>query len=85
MPIATAAGYTPGDMTTDVLAAAGTILPYVGAGVGGAVLLLFVFLGIRAGFRWFMYVTGDSRGVDMVAFYNEQGARDRAAWDSLGK
>lgn len=46
-------GYTPADLTADLAGGVGQVLPYVGAGVGGGVLLLFVFMGIRKGFAFF--------------------------------
>lgn len=51
--IATATTYGPGDMGADLLAAGATVLPWVGAGVGGGVALLVVFLGIRKGISFF--------------------------------
>jgi hypothetical protein len=48
-----AAGYDPADLTTDLAAGTATVLPWVGAGVGGGVILMFAFLGIRKGFAFF--------------------------------
>lgn len=45
--------YTPATMTTDLVAGVATVLPWVGAGVGGGIALYFVFLGIRKGFAFF--------------------------------
>lgn len=45
--------YTPAEMTTDLAAGVATVLPWVGAGIGGGVLLFFAFLGIRKGFQFF--------------------------------
>lgn len=48
-----AAGYGAGDLTADLTGGVAQVLPYVGAGVGGGVALLFVFMGIRKGFAFF--------------------------------
>lgn len=67
------AAYTPAELATDLAGSLAVVLPYVGAGVGGALLLFFAFLGIRAGYRFFRSISGESRGVDMVSFYNSRG------------
>lgn len=54
--IASAAGYGPGDLTTDLAAGTASVLPWVGAGVGGGVILLFAFMGIRKGFAFFRQI-----------------------------
>lgn len=46
-------GYTPADLSADLVGGVAQVLPYVGAGVGGGVALLFVFMGIRKGFAFF--------------------------------
>lgn len=52
--IVQAAGeYTPAALTADLAAGVATVLPWVGAGVGGGVILMFAFLGIRKGFGFF--------------------------------
>ena len=51
--IITAVGYGPSDLTADLAAGVADVLPYVGAGVGGGVILLFAFMGIRKGFSFF--------------------------------
>lgn len=51
--ILSAAEYTPAALTTDLAAGVATVLPWVGAGVGGGVILMFAFLGIRKGFAFF--------------------------------
>lgn len=45
--------YAPADMVADLAAGTATVLPWVGAGVGGGLVLLFAFMGIRTGFRIF--------------------------------
>ena len=45
--------YTPATFAADILAASGTILPYVGAGVAGGLALMFAFMGIRKGIAFF--------------------------------
>ncbi|MDF2712734.1 MAG: hypothetical protein K0R62_8386 [Nonomuraea muscovyensis] len=42
-------GYTPAEMGTDLAAGAGTILGYVGVGVGGAIGVALALIGIRRG------------------------------------
>lgn len=57
--------YTPADMIADLSSGSADVLPYVGAGVGGALVLMFAFLGIRAGFNFFLglaYERGYDRG-----------------------
>lgn len=46
-------GYTPGDLTTDLAAGVPTILAWVGAGIGGGIVLMLAFMGIRKGFAFF--------------------------------
>lgn len=48
-----AVAYTPDQMTTDLTAGVAQVLPWVGAGVGGGIILLFAFMGIRKGFAFF--------------------------------
>lgn len=48
-----AAAYDPSSLTADLTAGVATVLPWVGAGVGGGVVLLFAFMGIRKGFQFF--------------------------------
>tara|TARA_R110002124_G_scaffold225554_1_gene390886 strand:+ start:2582 stop:2776 length:195 start_codon:yes stop_codon:yes gene_type:complete len=48
--------YTPANLTTDLAAGVATVLPWVGAGVGGGVILMFAFMGIRKGFAFFKSV-----------------------------
>ena len=59
-PIISAAGdtYGPAEMTTDLATGVTVILPYVGAGVGGGVVLMLTFLGIRKGFGFFRGLAG---------------------------
>ena len=45
--------YDPSQLGTDLATGAATVLPWVGAGVGGGVVLLFAFMGIRKGFAFF--------------------------------
>jgi hypothetical protein len=45
--------YTPADLSGSLVANLGTALAWVGAGIGGAVLVLFVFLGIRLAIGFF--------------------------------
>lgn len=45
--------YTPADLTADLTAGVGTVLPWVGAGVGGGIVLMFAFMGIRKGLAFF--------------------------------
>lgn len=45
--------YTPALMTADMVAGVATVLPWVGAGIGGGIALFFVFLGIRKAFGFF--------------------------------
>jgi hypothetical protein len=57
--------YTPADMVADLTSGTADVLPFVGAGVGGALVLLFAFMGIRKGFDFFMnlaYERGFERG-----------------------
>ena len=52
--IVQAAGeYTPALLTADLAAGVADVLPWVGAGVGGGVILMFAFMGIRKGFQFF--------------------------------
>lgn len=71
-------GYTPADLAAALAAGVPTILAYVGAAVGAALVLFVAFIGIRAGFRFFKSLAGESRGVDMAAFYDK---RDAARWE----
>lgn len=48
--------YTAEDFATTLLDGAGTILPYVGAGVAAALALVMIFMGIRIGIRFFRVV-----------------------------
>lgn len=48
--------YDPAAFTADLATGVATVLPWVGAGVGGGVLLLFAFMGIRKGFQFFRSV-----------------------------
>lgn len=48
-----AAAYDPTTFSTDLATGVATVLPWVGAGVGGGVALLFAFMGIRKGFAFF--------------------------------
>jgi hypothetical protein len=48
--------YTPGAMAADLAAGAAEVLPWVGAGVGGGLVLMLAFLGIRKGFGFFKQV-----------------------------
>ena len=45
--------YSPAQMATDLAAGALTVLPWVGAAIGAAMLLVFTFLGINKGFGFF--------------------------------
>ncbi|MDF2508037.1 MAG: hypothetical protein K0Q52_1896 [Microbacterium sp.] len=54
--ITLAAGYTPVELTADLAAGTADVLPWVGAGVGGGVILMFAFLGIRKGFAFFRQI-----------------------------
>lgn len=51
--IETVGEYTPVEFGASLLAGSATILPWVGAGVGGGVALMLVFLGIRKGVGFF--------------------------------
>jgi len=51
--------YTPAGMVSQLTDAVGVILPWVGAAIAPALLLLFAFLGIRAGFNFFREVAGE--------------------------
>ena len=51
-------GYTAADLLGQLGDGVQVILPWVGAGVGSALALFFVFLGIRAGFRFFRAISG---------------------------
>lgn len=51
--VAAAVGYTPANLTADLAGAALVILPYVGAGVAGGLVLMFSFMGIRKGIAFF--------------------------------
>lgn len=46
-------GYTPADLTADLAAGVPTILAWVGAGIGGGIVLMLAFMGIRKGFTFF--------------------------------
>ena len=48
-----AAAYTPEDLATDLAAGVPTILGWVGAGIGGGIVLMLAFIGIRKGFGFF--------------------------------
>lgn len=54
--IIAAAAYDPADLTTDLAAGVADVLPWVGAGVGGGIVLMFAFLGIRKGFAFFRQI-----------------------------
>jgi hypothetical protein len=47
------AAYDPATLTTDLAAGVLTVLPWVGAGVGGGIVLMFAFMGIRKGLSFF--------------------------------
>lgn len=49
----TGTAYTPAELTSDLSAGVATVLPWVGAGIGGGVVLMFAFMGIRKGFQFF--------------------------------
>lgn len=51
--------YDAAAFAADLAGSAATILPWVGAGVGGGVALLLVFMGIRKGIAFFK---GTARG-----------------------
>lgn len=51
--VAVAVPYTPDLLATDLATGVATVLPWVGAGVGGGVILMFVFMGITRGFGFF--------------------------------
>ncbi|MDF2508036.1 MAG: hypothetical protein K0Q52_1895 [Microbacterium sp.] len=69
------AAYTPAVLAADLAAGAADVLPWVGAGVGGGVVLMFAFLGIRAGFRFFQGLIWDRRA-------NDWSDADQAQWDA---
>ena len=46
-------GYTPGQLASDLAGGIPTILAWVGAGVGGGIVLMLAFMGIRKGFAFF--------------------------------
>lgn len=46
-------GYEVSDFSADLVAGAGTILPWVGAAVAAGVALMFIFMGIRKGLAFF--------------------------------
>lgn len=48
--------YDPAQLTADLTAGVATVLPWVGAGVGGGVVLMFAFMGIRKGLSFFRSV-----------------------------
>ena len=48
-----ATDYTPADFGTSIATAAGSIMPWVGAGVTGGLALGLIFLGIRKGLGFF--------------------------------
>ena len=45
--------YSAGTFVTDLAAGTTQVLPYVGAGVGGGIVLMFAFMGIRKGIQFF--------------------------------
>lgn len=45
--------YDPATLTTDLATGVATVLPWVGAGVGGGIILMFAFMGIRKGLSFF--------------------------------
>jgi hypothetical protein len=53
LPAAVGDAYTPGDMSTDLLAGAATVLPWVGVAVAAGIGLMFAFMGIRKGLAFF--------------------------------
>jgi len=53
VPAAAGDAYSPATMLSDLTAGALTVLPWVGAGVGGAIALMFAFMGIKKGFQFF--------------------------------
>lgn len=60
---------------------AATIIPWVGAGLGTAVLLLLTFLGIRHGIAFFQWVATGQRGGGVGSdgsgyWSNEDGQRE---------
>lgn len=53
VPLAGEGGYTPDKLAADLAAGVPTILAWVGAGVGGGIVLMLAFMGIRKGFAFF--------------------------------
>lgn len=47
------AAYTPALLTADLAEGVATVLPWIGAGIGGGVALFFLYMGIRKGFSFF--------------------------------
>ena len=45
--------YSPATLLADLTAGVATVLPWVGAGVGAAIALMFAFMGIRKGLAFF--------------------------------
>ena len=77
-------GYTPADLAAALAAGVPTILGYVGAGVGGAVVLFVAFVGIRAALRFFsrlVFWTADERGIDRD-YTRAQKSGDWAAFEA---
>lgn len=67
--------YTPSDFIADLTTGAGGVMPYVGAGVSSGLVLFFVFLGIRAAFRFFQGLVWDRR-------LNSWSDADDAQWEA---
>lgn len=53
--------YSAGELAVQLVEGAAPVLSWVGSGVSAAVVLMFIFLGIRAGFRFFQGLVWDRR------------------------
>lgn len=61
----------------------GQVVIWVGSAVTAGIALFLVFLAIRKGIAFFQNLVDPHRGVDMVAFYDQQGAEADAQWAAL--
>lgn len=69
--------YTPDVLAGQFATGAHDVMVWVGAGVGGALVLFFLFLGIRAGFRIFWII-----GQERSAWREEMDGARQSQWDA---
>lgn len=72
--------YTAADLVGQLLAAGGPVMLWVGVGISGGLVLLFLFLAIRSGIRFFRSLAGD-RGSAIWADGRDVWDHDDPRWN----